>query len=108
MAKKLEGNGMWESSRMILPEHREEILKRNREINKRIMPRLHEDEWELYFRIINESFNSKKNIKVIVFDDYEDIEYIGAVERIDQHKSTIKLDNVWVRFGVIIKVQDIC
>lgn len=28
MSKKLEGNGRWESSRMMLPEHREQYLSR--------------------------------------------------------------------------------
>jgi hypothetical protein len=32
MAKKLEGNGMWESSRMMLPEHRQAIIEQNRYI----------------------------------------------------------------------------
>ncbi|MCQ6558135.1 hypothetical protein [Paenibacillus mendelii] len=31
MSKKLEGNGLWESSRMMLPEHREQLLKLRRE-----------------------------------------------------------------------------
>lgn len=31
MSKKLEGNGLWESSRMMLPEHREQLLKHRRE-----------------------------------------------------------------------------
>ncbi|GGG12796.1 hypothetical protein [Paenibacillus abyssi] len=30
MSKKLEGNGRWESSRMMLPEHREQYLERRR------------------------------------------------------------------------------
>jgi hypothetical protein len=30
MGKKLEGNGMWESSRMMLPEHREALLDQTR------------------------------------------------------------------------------
>lgn len=107
MGKKLEKNGMWESSRMMLPEHREQILLSNRNLEKRIIPTLHEDEWELYLRILNESFYSKKTIKVVVFDEFDPIEYVGTVGQIDQQKSAIKLDNVWIYFNKIIKVRDI-
>jgi hypothetical protein len=38
MGKKLEGNGLWESSRMMLPEHKSRIRKNERETQRRIKP----------------------------------------------------------------------
>ncbi len=44
MTKKLEGNGLWESSRMILPEYRERILRASAESGRRQPAAVHEDE----------------------------------------------------------------
>jgi hypothetical protein len=106
MNNKLEGNCFQESSRLILTEHNEAILSKN-EMLKKTMPTIQEEEWEVYFRIINESYYSKKKIKVSVFDEYDNLDYIGVVERIDPTKYAIKLDNVWMLFGQIIGVRDV-
>ena len=105
MAKKLEGNGMWESSRMMLPEHREAIILQNAELNKKTMPTIHEDQWETFLRIIKESYESKLQIKVTVYSDYEDIDYVGIVVKIEQLKGEIKLDNVKMRVNQIVNVK---
>jgi hypothetical protein len=104
MAKKLEGNGMWESSRMMLPEHREAIIKQNAEVHKKSIPTIHPDEWETYNRIISESFHTKLQIKITVFGDYEDIDYTGVILKIDQICGEIKLDNVRMLFTQIVSV----
>lgn len=36
--KKLEGNGLWESSRMMLPEHKETIIRRQLEEGRKNKP----------------------------------------------------------------------
>ncbi|RAP76127.1 hypothetical protein [Paenibacillus montanisoli] len=38
MSKKLEGNGRWESSRMMLPEHREQYLQRKEQAGAPVQP----------------------------------------------------------------------
>ena len=43
--KKLEGNGLWESSRMMLPEHKETIIRRQLEGAGRLGPRLIPKKW---------------------------------------------------------------
>jgi len=48
MSKKLEGNGRWESSRMMLPEHREQYLNRQNKQSEHMKPDLpskEEMEW---------------------------------------------------------------
>lgn len=40
MSKKLTGNGLWESSRMMLPEHREQFLEQRRSLKKHEKPSL--------------------------------------------------------------------
>ncbi|CAH1197661.1 hypothetical protein PAECIP111893_00870 [Paenibacillus plantiphilus] len=39
MSKKLEGNGLWESSRMMLPEHRERLIKHRQGGERESAPR---------------------------------------------------------------------
>lgn len=60
MSKKLQGNGLWESSRMMLPEHRTQILKSNKEIIKVKMPVLHEDEIRLSMKMWLVHIHKKK------------------------------------------------
>ncbi|MEJ1715192.1 YolD-like family protein, partial [Escherichia coli] len=55
MSQKLQGNGIWESSRMMLPPHRERIIDNQKLHKKKTKPILHEDEWEIIFRNINSS-----------------------------------------------------
>lgn len=42
ISKKLEGNGLWESSRMILSEHKERIYQYRVELSKKQRPTLDE------------------------------------------------------------------
>ncbi|MDT2241397.1 hypothetical protein P7H22_15005 [Paenibacillus larvae] len=46
MSKKLTGNGLWESSRMMLPEHREQLLEQRRELKNMQSPYLMSRGWK--------------------------------------------------------------
>ncbi|GAA4879251.1 hypothetical protein GCM10023310_69240 [Paenibacillus vulneris] len=106
MSKKLEGNGLWESSRMMLPEHKHSIIQYQMNRNKRTKPLLHEDELEIIFQNISLSLNRKKLIKVNIFGEFEDISFSGVVTSIDQHKNRFKLEYSdgfeWVDFNEVV------
>ncbi|MDB5054806.1 MAG: hypothetical protein JWM44_2856 [Bacilli bacterium] len=108
MSKKLEKNGMWESSRMMLPEHREEILKENKKVHKRIRPHMHEEELEIISSEIYRSYRLNEEIELVLFDDYEDIHYTGIVIRMDQFNRVIKIqsgeDYAFIKMDDIVKV----
>jgi hypothetical protein len=106
MSKKLEKNGMWESSRMMLPEHREEILKENKKVHKRIRPHMHEEEQEIILNEIYKSYRLNEEIELVLFDDYEDIHYSGIVIRIDTFSRVIKIQSG--EDYAFIKMDDIC
>lgn len=53
MGKKLEGNGLWESSRIILPEHKEGYLRLMKDRQRRGKPELDDQEVQL----IEQAFN---------------------------------------------------
>lgn len=46
MSKKLSNNGLWESSRMMLPQHKEALLRHQHEQHRQERPLLDEMVWE--------------------------------------------------------------
>lgn len=72
-----------------------------------IIPVIHEEGWNINLLLINESFYSKKKIRISVYDEVEQIDYTGVVGHIDHLNKNIRLDNVWILFKMIRKVQNI-
>jgi hypothetical protein len=109
MGKKLQNNGLWESSRMMLPEHMEEILKYNKELHKKEKPLLHEEELQLVSRAISESYLRERTITLVLFDEFEDIRRTGKVTWVDQYQRILKLQNDddydLIRLGDILRVE---
>lgn len=111
MSKKLQGNGMWEASRMMLPQHKESINRHRSELEKRVKPILHEDEWEIIFQNINYSLHQKEQVLVTVFGELIDLEFEGIVTNVSQHLKKFKLENEdgyeWIDFNEIVSVKTI-
>ncbi len=109
MGKKLEGNGMWESSRMMLPEHREEILRINKEVFKRVKPIMHQEELEIINRAIAESMQKRSMIKLELFDEYHNRTVQGIVVRVEAYSKRLRLeigeDYEWIPLGDILKAE---
>ncbi|MGM0882616.1 MAG: YolD-like family protein [Bacillota bacterium] len=95
MAKKLEGNGMWESSRMMLPEHKIALNEWDRERQKRTRIVLDDQEWEDVSRAVAQSMKQRQPIKLRMFHDFEDLEIVGIVDRVDQMKGQFMVDGEW-------------
>lgn len=87
MTKKLEDNGLWESSRMMLPEHKQRIIADNYETRHKRPPKptLDEQEWEQVMRVLMESLGLRVPAKFRLYDEYEDAAAIGVVERVDPY-----------------------
>jgi hypothetical protein len=105
MEKKLEGNGLWESSRMILPEHKEELQAWRRRRERRSRPELDEQEKERIDAALNWSLRTRKPVTVRVYDPYEDQIVTGVVERVDRLLRRIRVDGEWFAIGDIIGVE---
>ncbi|WP_339222604.1 YolD-like family protein [Paenibacillus sp. FSL W7-1332] len=91
MSKKLEGNGLWESSRMMLPERKEAIIRLQLQEGRKDRPTLDRQEFELIEQALAESFHEHRTITVRLFDEYEDTELIGIVVLIHTFRREIKL-----------------
>lgn len=62
MSKKLEGNGLWESSRIIIPEHKEAYLKLMKDRQRRGKPEIDDQEVQLTEQAIIESYNTRQPV----------------------------------------------
>ena len=95
MRKKLEGNGLWESSRMMLPEHKTAINKQT-EVNKhRERIHLDEQEWEAVARAVGESLQNRRLVSIRLFHPIEALKVIGIVDRIDELRGRFMVDGEW-------------
>ncbi|WP_025686519.1 YolD-like family protein [Paenibacillus maysiensis] len=107
MGKKLEGNGLWESSRIILPEHKEAYLKLMTDRQRRGKPELDEQEVQLIEQVLIDSYNSRTAVTLLVFSPFDDEELTGVVTSINTGRREVKLsrgedDFSWVKLEDII------
>lgn len=108
--KKLEGNGLWESSRMMLPEHKETIIRKQNEENLKTRLELDPQEVELIEQAINESFHERRCLTVKVWGEYEDTILRGVVVTVQTYLREIKLsigkgEWKWIKIDNIISAS---
>ncbi|WP_424765845.1 YolD-like family protein [Paenibacillus sp. sgz302251] len=101
MRKKLEGNGLWESSRMMLPEHKVAINEHEAALLLRQRVELDEQEWENVARCVTESLQQRQQITLRLFHPIEELTVIGIVDRIDQQRGRFMVDGEWFLIGDI-------
>lgn len=98
MSKKLEGNGLWEGSRMMLPEHKIAINAWSKTTTIRTRIELATHEIEEISRVLAESFQMRVTVKVFLYDKYEQSEVIGIIEKIDQYRRRFMVNETWIMF----------
>ncbi|WP_235775463.1 MULTISPECIES: YolD-like family protein [Paenibacillus] len=105
--KKLEGNGLWESSRMVLPEHKRRIMNDNHEELRREKPTLDAQEWELIDIALYHSMEDHAPVTLTLYDPFVDRKAKGIVMQVDRRLKRIKLrwsedDWDWIAMDEII------
>jgi hypothetical protein len=115
MVKKLEGNGMWSSSRMMLPEHVEQILIQNKGIKKLIKPELDEQNVLLIDQAIYGSLKQNRVVTLTIFDVWGHETVVGTVIKIVPGIKQIKVllwdpyaiedECTWLFMGNILKAE---
>lgn len=107
MGKKTVNELMW-NSRIILPEHREAMIELEIEQNKKKRPILDEQKLSEFAYVLQESLMERKKIKVILFNEFNNIELKGIVSKIDQTARKIRLevegDIEWIKIDDIIDI----
>lgn len=91
MSSKLAGNGLFESSRMILPEHREAWLTHIQEQKRRVKPELDEQEIQQISEILGESYSSSCTVDLVIFNPFNDELVSGVVVGLDVPTRRVKL-----------------
>jgi len=90
MSIKLSGNGRWESSRMMLPQHKEAINQQLKEIELKRRPELHEDEMQM--AMVSVSYTRKVEICVMIYDEYTNRDLVGVVVSINTDRKNFKIE----------------
>ncbi|MBR2567346.1 MAG: YolD-like family protein [Paenibacillus sp.] len=91
MSKKLQQNGLFESSRMMLPEHREAYILHQEQLAPRTRPSLDAQAAEEMSRLLSNSMVLGDRITITLFHEYEDISYTGRVLKLNRPARTLKL-----------------
>lgn len=93
MSKKLERDGLFESSRMMLPEHREAYVTHQQRLAPKARPQLDPQAAEEMSRLLAESLMLYTEITLVLFDEWEDILMSGIVVKFDQASRSIRLQD---------------
>lgn len=103
-------NLLWESSRMMLPEHKEALIKHRQERSKKEKPIIEDQMKRLIWFTIEEAHERGVKVKIDVFDEYEDKHHIGNITKVDQHRKELKLvddeeEFIWISFDDILLID---
>lgn len=91
MASKLSGNGVWEGSRMMIPEHVQGYNEMMRNEQRRPRIELDEQELEQISRALQQSMKYKVPISIRFYDPFERLRFVGAVNNIDRLPGQFKV-----------------
>ncbi|WP_372663256.1 YolD-like family protein [Cohnella sp.] len=107
MRKKLEGNGLWESSRMMLPEHKERIIYEHHlsDNYKGERPEFDEEELQRIVGKVISSYEDAEPIQVRLYDPYETLIVDGLVEKMDIVSGWFQVSGDRFKFTDIIMVN---
>lgn len=109
MSKKLQHNGLWESSRMMLPEHKEAILHHRKELGRIPRPQLDEQALELFTCTLREAAETGSPVRAKIYDAFMNVEIIGYVQQIDIYMKRIKFahggQKTWINFADLLHVE---
>ncbi|KQY90931.1 hypothetical protein ASD24_24345 [Paenibacillus sp. Root52] len=92
MSRKLEANGLWESNRMMLPQHKERINEHRTQIQYQSKPIIHDDEWEIIAQNLEMSLNYTIPASFEVFNELGNWYVHGTVTSISRQSNKIKIE----------------
>ncbi|MEK3776597.1 YolD-like family protein [Paenibacillus sp. FSL K6-4396] len=106
MSIKLAGNGLFESSRMMLPEHKEAWLTHIKEQKRRVKPELDEQEIQRVSEVLGESYSNSCTVDLVLFNPFYDDHVSGVVVGLDVSTRRVKLmldeEYRWISLAEII------
>ncbi|MNW27583.1 YolD-like protein [compost metagenome] len=111
MSKKLQGNGLFDSSRFMLPEHVERIQRHYIEENRKVKPILDDQEVQLIEQALVDSYNQRQPVTLKVFGPFEDVVLTGTVIALNSSRREVKLlaadeEYQWIELGEILAAYE--
>ncbi|MGO4527439.1 YolD-like family protein [Paenibacillus sp. 2TAF8] len=91
MSKKLQQNGLFESSRMMLPEHREAYILHQEQLAPRTRPSLDAQAADEMSQLLSNSMVLGDRVTITLFHEHDDVCFTGRVLRLDRPARTLKL-----------------
>jgi len=102
-------NLLWEGSRMMLPEHKLEIVSHRDEFKRWVKPELDEQEIEDIVQKIGESLEYKSEITLTIYGEYGNRQESGYVVRVDERRARVLLQatdgDEWIEFSGILSIE---
>jgi hypothetical protein len=103
------GNLLWESSRMFLPEHKEQLLEHRRQLRKFVPPEPDEDRIRLMDEMLGAALSSGRRVAVTVAGEYEPEIRLGRIDRLDPFQGRFRLADedgrAWIPFRRLLNVE---
>lgn len=113
MSKKLERNGLWESSRMMLPQHKESVIRTQRESQRISRPIRDEQEIQNISAVLSLSQMYKKPVILTLYEEFKTRSITGIVAR-SKH-GEFRLDTIepfsgakdweWIGYRDVLKAE---
>lgn len=113
MSKKLERNGLWESSRMMLPQHKESAIRNQKEMQRIQRQVLDEQEVQIISATLSQSQMYKKMVKLTLYGEFQPRTITGIVTsskhgefRVDTVDPSIGLEDWgWISYKDVLKAE---
>jgi hypothetical protein len=106
--KKLHGNGLWEASRMMLPEHRSAIRKHRIKMQEQVKPEFDAQQIEEWGHLLREAYEYRLMISVTAYGIYGNEVHMGRIDQLNLLERSLKLvhpqEVVWISLDDILHV----
>ncbi|SDZ35502.1 YolD-like family protein [Thermoactinomyces sp. DSM 45892] len=103
------GNLLWESSRMFLIEHREQLIDQRRKQKEYVPPVLDEQKLDELNQLLNQAYQDDRVVIATYVGKYEPKTFSGFVERVDLHARKFLLVNgtyeKWLSFQTTLNIE---
>ncbi|GAA5417728.1 hypothetical protein Pryu01_02803 [Paraliobacillus ryukyuensis] len=103
-----DSNIMWESSRMMLPEHKEVLRKHHQQQDKREKPIIEEQQLAMFSVDITFAYTQQLPIRIETFDPYQEVCHIGKIKKIDSYQQKVQLtaneEIYWIAIADVLNV----
>lgn len=103
------GNLLWESSRMFLPEHREQLLEHRRRLRAFIPPEPDEDRIRLMNGVLAAAMATGRRVAVTVAGECAPEVRVGRVDKADPVLGRLRLNTddgrMWIPFGRLLHAE---